>query len=641
MSVAKSGVTIVASLALLASTLIAVGGVNQAAIDDGSVRFTAAGDYGTNSDAQAVLTSIGSIDPDLHVALGDLSYGVTGQEQAWCDLVTARVGAGFPFQLLAGNHESNGQNGNINDFSACLPNQLPGAVGTYGRQYFVDVPQASPLVRFILISPGTTFPDGHWSYDTGTARYAWTASAIDGARAAGIPWVVVGMHKPCFSLGDYLCEPGADITNLLISKKVDLVLNGHEHLYQRTHQLATSAGCPALVPGTVDPDCIADSDTTMVKGGGTVFATVGTGGRPLRAVSTSDAEIGYFDAWSGLEANPTFGLLDVTATATEMTASFARASGGTFTDSFTFGPAGTQNNAPLASFTVDCALLACEFDASASTDSDGTITGFAWDFGDGAIGSGVTTEHSYGSSGDRTVTLTVTDDDGATATTTRTASPTAPGTTQLAADAFERTVAGGWGTADTGGAWTLSAPATAYSVNGGLGRISVPAGGTRNTYLTGVSSSSTVLTATVSTDKVPTGSGLYLTLFARRVPGVGAYGTEIRFRSDGTVTVQPTRANSTGGGVVDLQSAVRIPGTISAGQQLAVAIEVSGLNPTTVRAKAWPAGTPEPADWQRSATDTTAGLQAVGGLATIEYLSGSATNAPIQVSFDNLVARAP
>ena len=49
-------------------------------------------------------------------------------------MVTAGIGAGFPFELLSGNHESNGENGNINDFSACLPNQLPGLVGTYGRQ---------------------------------------------------------------------------------------------------------------------------------------------------------------------------------------------------------------------------------------------------------------------------------------------------------------------------------------------------------------------------------------------------------------------------------------------------------------------------------------------------------------------------
>ena len=38
---------------------------------------------------------------------------------------------GFGFELLAGNHESGGLNGDINDFSACLPNQLPGLIGTY------------------------------------------------------------------------------------------------------------------------------------------------------------------------------------------------------------------------------------------------------------------------------------------------------------------------------------------------------------------------------------------------------------------------------------------------------------------------------------------------------------------------------
>ncbi len=107
----------------------------------GVLHVTAAGDYSSSTAAAGVISRVGQIGPDLHLALGDLSYGATGTEQSWCDFVTSRTGAGFPFQLVAGNHESNGQNGNINDFGACLPNQLPGAVGTYGRQYYVDVPQ--------------------------------------------------------------------------------------------------------------------------------------------------------------------------------------------------------------------------------------------------------------------------------------------------------------------------------------------------------------------------------------------------------------------------------------------------------------------------------------------------------------------
>ena len=83
---------------------------------------------------------IKTADSDFTLALGDLSYGATGAEQAWCDFVTVGSAPASRSSWSAGNHESNGQNGNINDFSACLPNQLPGSIGTYGRQYYVDVP---------------------------------------------------------------------------------------------------------------------------------------------------------------------------------------------------------------------------------------------------------------------------------------------------------------------------------------------------------------------------------------------------------------------------------------------------------------------------------------------------------------------
>ncbi len=80
---------------------------------------------------------------------------------------------------------------------------------------------------------------------------------------------------------------------------------------------------------------------------------------------------------------------------------------------------------PTASFTVSCTLLNCAFDASASDDPDGTITNYAWNFGDGGTANGAspTTSHTYPSTGARTVTLTVTDNDLLTGTTTRTANP--------------------------------------------------------------------------------------------------------------------------------------------------------------------------------------------------------------------------
>jgi len=60
------------------------------------------------------------------------------------------------------------------------------------------------------------------------------------------------------------------------------------------------------------------------------------------------------------------------------------------------------------------------FNGSSSYDNDGTISSYSWDFGDGDTGIGQTTTHIYTSEGSYTVTLTVTDNDGATDTTSNT-----------------------------------------------------------------------------------------------------------------------------------------------------------------------------------------------------------------------------
>jgi MYXO-CTERM domain-containing protein len=54
------------------------------------------------------------------------------------------------------------------------------------------------------------------------------------------------------------------------------------------------------------------------------------------------------------------------------------------------------------------------FNASGSTDADGTLASYAWDFGDGSTASGVTASHAYSAAGTYLVRLTVTDDKGAT-----------------------------------------------------------------------------------------------------------------------------------------------------------------------------------------------------------------------------------
>jgi PKD repeat protein len=82
------------------------------------------------------------------------------------------------------------------------------------------------------------------------------------------------------------------------------------------------------------------------------------------------------------------------------------------------GDSGKRNAAPTAAFTVDCVDLTCSF-ADASSDTDGEIRSRAWNFGDGGASSDAAPTHTFAVPGGHTVTLTVADSDGASATHSR------------------------------------------------------------------------------------------------------------------------------------------------------------------------------------------------------------------------------
>ena len=73
---------------------------------------------------------------------------------------------------------------------------------------------------------------------------------------------------------------------------------------------------------------------------------------------------------------------------------------------------------PMADFTSSCTDLVCSF-TDQSSDSDGTIASWSWDFGDGAMSSMQNPGHTYASAGTFPVSLTVTDNDGDSDTTNK------------------------------------------------------------------------------------------------------------------------------------------------------------------------------------------------------------------------------
>ncbi|MEO0079743.1 MAG: PKD domain-containing protein [candidate division WOR-3 bacterium] len=83
----------------------------------------------------------------------------------------------------------------------------------------------------------------------------------------------------------------------------------------------------------------------------------------------------------------------------------------------------STNRMPEARFTVTPESIRAgqevQFDGSGSTDSDGEIVDYRWEFGDGGTGQGVRATHRYQLPGAYEVKLTVTDNEGGTGTATK------------------------------------------------------------------------------------------------------------------------------------------------------------------------------------------------------------------------------
>ena len=318
--------------------------------------------------------------------------------------------------------------------------------------------------------------------------------------------------------------------------------------------------------------------------------------------------------------------------AVELTVTDDDGATGTVTEQVVVSP---PNAKPQAAFTSSTEGLALSVDASTSTDSDGTIASYAWEFGDGATGTGKTATHTYLGGGTYQVKLTVTDDDGSTDSASKELVITGP-PAPFALDAFNRVVTGGWGTADLGGSWVRSGSATNFAVSNGNGTIRMgSAGAGPSVALPNVSSLDTDLRLQVGLDKMPTGGGTYIGLKPRTV-GADNYWVDAKLLANGTVNV--TLGRAVGGVDTALQTTAVTGLTFSQGDRLHIRAMATGTNSTTLRVKVWKVGTSEPTGWAASVTDSTATLQAAGGIAVGTYLTGSSTNAPVVASFSQLSA---
>lgn len=154
------------------------------------------------------------------------------------------------------------------------------------------------------------------------------------------------------------------------------------------------------------------------------------------------------------------------ASATGANASHAFTSAGTYNTTLTVTDSKGQSNSTSTPVVVTAAVIANKaptaiisatpmngtapltvtLDGSASTDSDGSIASYTWNFGDGSVATGKTVTHTYSTAASFTVTLQVVDNLGASGSTgtTITAQSEKPATTALNIEMGEVAVSGDW-----------------------------------------------------------------------------------------------------------------------------------------------------------------------------------------------------
>ncbi|MBS1896612.1 MAG: metallophosphoesterase [Actinobacteria bacterium] len=337
--------------------------------------FGAVGDNGADGaedpgDATSrTLQLIGREHPAFVQSLGDLAYDPSAAADVhdgadWCKWTSAQIartsdGETVPYIIAAGNHEAQDAKAGfaIEDYTAAPSCADPFASVTSfptdaatdaAKDSFYDYPADQPLLRVININPGLDYrSDGVRDYSRGSTMYRWVQSAIAGAKAKQ-EWVVLTYHVAYLNAGS---DHGADMSTgyyaptasqfgdifaLATRMKVDLILNGHEHNYQRSRQLRLSDACPAILHDRYEQACTTDADGSAAapyaRGGGPVQLIIGTGGHRPSGVDEADGDRGYMIVADAGADN--CGYVSFAVSAAVLAGTFRNACDGTLADSF-------------------------------------------------------------------------------------------------------------------------------------------------------------------------------------------------------------------------------------------------------------------------------------------------------------------
>jgi hypothetical protein len=222
-------------------------------------------------------------------------------------------------------------------------------------------------------------------------------------------------------------------------------------------------------------------------------------------------------------------------------------------------------------------------------------------------------------------------------------------TTNTPGDTFTRSVTDGWGSATTGGAWTLIGTASEFDVTGTTGTMVLSAAPQeKRAKLAGTSERDITITVTGQTDKLAVGGSQAFGIIAHGSSDeLNRYIISLTAQTNATMRINVAKLVA---GAATTLSDVTVSGlTHVAATNYKLKVKLTqvliSVSPdvygTRIEAKAWLASGSEPGSYLVTVDDSTVTLLTAGYIGLRVALSGSATNAPVLVTFDDLVTTIP
>lgn len=260
-----------------------------------AIRIWALGDFGAGTENQKLVTKsllnyVGDRKPDAWIWLGDNAYD-KGKDEEYqknvFDVYQKDFLQNTALYPSPGNHDYAGKHdSSLPPYFQIFTLPTKGEAGGVpsGTESYYSVNYGN--VHLISLNTEEKSADGTFLYDGKGAQTEWLIKDLEANK---LPWVIVYFHKPPYTKGSHDSDNEEDlmlmrqhVTPIFEKYKVDIVIAGHSHVYERTYAMKNHTG----LNKTFDQQKhVVEHKTSMnhyevdKNGQGVIYVVCGSGGK--------------------------------------------------------------------------------------------------------------------------------------------------------------------------------------------------------------------------------------------------------------------------------------------------------------------------------------------------------------------------